>query len=82
MYLVFDGVENETHFIEDETEAKTKLKELIDSSLEEGEWMDGVENSCIAKVTTVIDRKEIDTPDDYRLETGISKWFEMNMKDV
>jgi hypothetical protein len=82
MYLVFDGVENETHFIEDETEAKTKLKELIDSSLEEGEWMDGVENSCIAKVTTAIDRKEIDTPDDYRLETGISKWFEMNMKDV
>jgi hypothetical protein len=82
MYLVFDGVENETHLIEDETEAKTKLKEIIDSSLEGGEWMYGVENSCIAKVTTVIDRKEIDTPDDYRLDTGISKWFEMNMKDV
>jgi hypothetical protein len=82
MYLVFDGVENETHLIEDETEAKTKLKEIIDSSLEGGEWMYGVENSRIAKVTTVIDRKEIDTPDDYRLDTGISKWFEMNMKDV
>lgn len=82
MYLVFDGVENETHFVEDETEAKTKLKEIIESSLEDGEWMYGVENSCIAKITTVIDRQEMDIPDDYRLGAGISKWFEMDMKDV
>ena len=82
MYLVFDGVENETHFIEDETEAKTKLKELIDSSLEEGEWMDGVENSCIAKITTVINKKAIKAPDDYRLDSGISEWYDMETKDV
>lgn len=82
MYIVFDGAENDTHFVDDETEAKNTLKRLIESSLDDGEWMDGVENSCIAKIITVIDKKEINTPDYYRLETGISKWFEMNPKDV
>jgi len=82
MYLVYDGVENETHFAEDEVEAKTKLKELIESSLDEGEWMDGVENSCIAKVTTAINRNAIKAPDDYRLDTGISEWYDMEIKDV
>lgn len=82
MYLVYDGVENETHFVEDEIEAKTKLKELIESSIDEGEWLDGVENSCIAKVTTAINRKAIKAPDDYRLDAGISAWYDMEIKDV
>ena len=81
MYVVYDGVDNDFYVVESEKDAKTKLKELIDISLD-GEWMDGIERSFIAKIITTVDKKEIKAPDDYRLDSGISKWYEMEIKDV
>ena len=81
-YVVIDGVENDIFYVKTEDEAKAKLKEIFESSIEGGEWMEGIENSFIAKITSVINQKEIKEPEDYSLSSGISKWYDMEIKDV
>ncbi len=82
-YLVYDGVDFDVHFCDTEEDAKKELQELIDSSLDDdGVWMSGVELSCIAKLTHVVSKKEIKTPEDYRRDSGISKWCDMTIKGV
>ena len=81
-YLVYDGVDLDVHFCDTEDEAKKKLQELISSALDDGEWMDDVELSCIAKLTHVVSKKEIETPEGYRRDSGISKWYDMTIREV
>ena len=81
-YLVYDGVDLDVHFCDTEDEAKKKLQEIIDSSLDDGVWMDSVELSCIAKLTHVVSKKETKTPEDDRRDSGISKWYDMTIEGV
>jgi predicted RNase H-like HicB family nuclease len=48
-YICYDGVDQDITFHKTREEALDKLKELIDNGLEDGEWMDDVEHSFVAK---------------------------------
>ena len=59
-YVCFDGVENEVTYHDTEEAALDELKALISESLEDGEWMDGVEMCFVAKITHGIEQVELE----------------------
>ncbi|HAJ79618.1 MAG TPA: hypothetical protein DCO75_07585 [Fibrobacteres bacterium] len=75
-YICFDGVDGDVTYYNTEDEAIEKLKHYIETGLDDGEWMDGVSNSFVAKITHEIDEKEIEPSEEYRRE-GINKFIEM-----
>ena len=81
-YIVLDYEQNDIEYYDTEQEAKEALQEVIDGYLEDGEWMNGVENCFIAKITHVVKSRSHKTSEEYRLESGISEEYEMEIKDV
>ena len=79
-FICYDGVDGDVTYHDTEAEALQKLKEYIENGLEDGEWMYGVSNSFIAKVTHEIKEREIEAPEEYRRE-GISKFVEMDITE-
>lgn len=61
-YVCFDGVDCEVSYYETEEKALKTLAALVDESLDEGEWMDGVERCFVAKITHTIKqvKRELD----------------------
>ena len=49
-YVCYDGVDGENCYFETEEEALKELKVVVENSLEDGEWIDGVEYSFVAKI--------------------------------
>jgi hypothetical protein len=49
-FVIYDGVDGDVSFYESEEEATEALKVLIEDSKDDGEWMDGIENSFIAEI--------------------------------
>jgi hypothetical protein len=79
-FICYDGVDGDITYHDTEEEALQTLKEYIESGLEDGEWMDGVSNSFVAKVTHEIKEREIEALEEYRRE-GISKFVEMDITE-
>jgi len=78
-FIVYDAVDMDVHYCNTEDEAKKLMQELIASSLEDGEWMDDVESIFIAKIMYIVKPKKIPTTEEYRLDTGISSFTEMEI---
>ena len=75
-FICYDGVDGDITYHDTAEEALQKLKEYIESGLEDGEWMYGVSDSFVAKITHEIKEREIEAPEEYRRE---GKFVEMNI---
>lgn len=80
MYICYDGVDGDITYHNTQEEAIAKLKHYIDNGLDDGEWMEGVSDSFVAKITHDIKEREIEAPECYKRE-GISKFVEMDITE-
>ena len=78
MYICYDGVDGDITYHNTHEEAYAKLKHYIDNGIDDGEWIEGVSDSFVAKITHNIKEREIDAPECYK-QKGISKFVEMNI---
>ena len=61
-YICYDGVDGKIYYCDDKEEAEKKLKELIKNGIEDGEWLEGVEDSFVAEIKLKIKPLEITQP--------------------
>ena len=80
MYICHDGVDGDITYHNSKDEAIIKLRSYIDNGLDDGEWMDGVSDSFVAKITHYIKEREIDAPECYKRE-GVNKFVEMDITE-
>lgn len=78
MYICYDGVDGDITYHATKADALAKLKYYIENGLDDGEWMYGVSNSFVAKITHEINEREIEASECYSRE-GVTKFVEMDI---
>ena len=77
-YMCYDGVDGDVTYHQSEAEALGMLKHYIDNGLNDGEWMDGISDCFIARITHHVKEKEIEAPEEYKRE-GVNRFIEMEI---
>ncbi len=78
-YICYDGVDGDISYYKTKDEALKMLKHYIESGLEDGEWMDDVEYSFVAKITHYVEQVEIEVEEDNKENI---KYYDMIVKQT